>query len=69
MRNPGLILLILQEIFNFIEENFLENNVTIKLSVYEYDENNGFRDLLVLDQQSFQPYFTNYETDHLKQPQ
>jgi len=49
MRNPGLILLILQEIFNFIEEKFLENNVTIKLSVYEYDEHNGFRDLLVLD--------------------
>lgn len=48
MRNPGLILLIMQEIFNFIEEKFLENNITIKMSAFEYDEN-GFKDLLVLD--------------------
>lgn len=48
MRNPGLVLLIMQEIFNFIEEKFLENNITIKMSVFEYDEQ-GFKDLLVLD--------------------
>lgn len=38
----------MQEIFNFIEEKFLENNITIKMSAFEYDEN-GFKDLLVLD--------------------
>ncbi|CAD8178080.1 unnamed protein product [Paramecium octaurelia] len=68
MRNPGLVLLIMQEIFNFIEEKFLENNITIKMSVFEYDET-GFKDLLVLDSQPFMPVFQNGQNQLLGIPE
>lgn len=47
LRDPGLILYLLQDIFNQIEDKFLEDNVTIKVSAFSYNRERGFQDLLV----------------------
>ena len=38
IRDPGIILYALQEIFNKIEDHLLEDHVTIKLSIFHFDQ-------------------------------
>lgn len=68
LRNPGLILLVIQEIFNFIEEKFLDQQITVKLSAFQYDES-GFRDLLLMDSYAFKPYAQNCHNHLLGVPE
>ena len=53
IRDPGIILYALQDIFNKIEDHLLEDHVTIKLSIFHFDQDLGFRDLLIDPKQSF----------------
>ncbi|KAM3135674.1 hypothetical protein pb186bvf_012200 [Paramecium bursaria] len=68
MRNPGLLLQILQEIFNFIEERFLENQVTIKMTAIEYNQS-GFRDLFIVDNFQFKPMTQNTQNQLIGIPE
>jgi kinesin family protein 18/19 len=46
----------MQDLFNFIEDRFFEDHITVKLSIFESHPTKGFRDLLITRDFEFQPY-------------